>query len=104
MLLFLAIFVPNLSSTLNFVRYYGITLLFLAACFVIGGEALLFSLRKLLSRLFRFPQILSKVGGKRIDFKMIFLVFLIAAYFLSQYGFINHFFWGKPAIVYSRLG
>ena len=98
-LLLLAILVPNLSATLNFVRYYGITLLFLASCFVIGGDTLLFYLKKITERLFKppqLPQFLSKIAGKKIDFKMLLLVVLIGAYFLSQYGFINHFAGGSP--------
>jgi uncharacterized membrane protein len=89
--LFLTIAVPNLSATLNFDRFYAITLLFLAPCFVIGGKTLLLIFEKILGLIVRF-----KFGSKSVSIALLLISLISSAYFLSQYGFINYSTGGSP--------
>ena len=89
--LFFAIFaVPNLAPVLNFSRFYAITMLFLAPCFVWGGETVLF-LAKIIG---------AKVTGRyhwnsTVNVTVLLLVILASSYFLAQSGFVNHFTGGS---------
>ena len=40
-ILSLSLIAPSIASILNFARFYGITLLFLSPCFVLGGLSLI---------------------------------------------------------------
>jgi uncharacterized membrane protein len=92
MLLFMAVAVPHLSTTLNFVRYYGITFLFLAPCFVFGAKTLFRTLKWIAGKLFSQH----KIGKRVTNIAVILLVILASSYFLSQYGIINHYGGGSP--------
>jgi uncharacterized membrane protein len=90
-LLFLTIAVPNLSATLNFNRFYEITFLFLSTCFVIGGKTFFQISKKALIWILRSH----RVKLKKVNVIMLFIGLIMSAYFLSQYGFINHFAGGS---------
>lgn len=84
-ILFLSFALPNFAPALNFTRFYAITLLFLAPCFVSGGETIVgisyILLRKASS------QRISGNNIRRME-SLLFCVVLIG-YFLSQSGFVN---------------
>jgi uncharacterized membrane protein len=91
-LLFLAVAVPNLAPTLNFTRYYQITFLFLAPCFVFGGKILFMLSKKVLNWMTGHHN----VRVKHVDAAMLLIGVFVSAYFLSQSGFINHIAGGSP--------
>jgi uncharacterized membrane protein len=76
--------VPNFAPALSFSRFYQLSILFLAPCFVLGGYALVKAFVYLLKRIFRsFPLSTHKMGT-------ILVCFVLVCYFLSQSGFINY--------------
>lgn len=90
-LLFLAVAIPNLAPTLNFTRYYAIAFLFLAPCFVFGGQMLSRGFRGLMNRMPKYHG----VRSRHIDVSMLLIGMLVCAYFLSQSGFINRVLGGS---------
>jgi uncharacterized membrane protein len=86
MLFFVIFVVPNFAPILNFSRFYAITMLFLAPCFVIGGESILVL----------FKKIFVKITRKQYNWKfestlsVLLIAILVSCYFLSQAGFVNH--------------
>jgi uncharacterized membrane protein len=88
-ILTVALIVPSIASTLNFTRFYGITLLFVSPCFVLGGQTLLAIIGKAWTKITRplKRQIASK--SKNIDRVLLLIAIILGAYFLSQVGFIN---------------
>jgi uncharacterized membrane protein len=80
---------PSIASILNFSRFYTITLLFLAPCFVFGGRTLLGTIGKVLAKIKRplKRQLVSK--SKNIDIVFLLIAIILGGYFLSQVGFIN---------------
>jgi uncharacterized membrane protein len=82
--------VPSIAATLNFVRFYGILLLFLAPCFVLGGQWLLVTIGRHLKKMNR--SLTRQITLKTIKVDIIFLLIaiILGAYFLSQVGFINN--------------
>jgi uncharacterized membrane protein len=92
-ILFLCVVIPNLAPALQFARFYAISLLFLAPCFVLGGNTLVDILASLLKRLTRqrFPK------NTRIQIVPALLCMVLVGYFLSQSGFIN-FVTGDPPL------
>lgn len=84
-IILLCVVVPNLAPSLNFDRFYAITFLFLAPCFVLGYETFL-SLSK---------SVWKKVTGKRcyrnahVQIGTLIVCMILIGYFLSQSGFIN---------------
>ncbi|HYB93218.1 MAG TPA: DUF2206 domain-containing protein, partial [archaeon] len=95
-ILLLALVIPNLAPTLQFGRFYSLSLLFLAPCFVLGGNILVDTLTAFLKRLTRqrFPK------NTRIPIVPVLLCILLIGYFLSQSGFIN-FVTGAPPLGYA---
>jgi uncharacterized membrane protein len=84
-ILFLCVAVPNVAPALNFERFYAITLLFLAPCFVLGGGTLVGISENVLRRAIRrrsLPNTYSKMST-------IVLCAVLIGYFLTQSGFIN---------------
>jgi uncharacterized membrane protein len=81
--------VPRVASILNFDRVYGITLLILSPCFVLGGQAVLTTMRKAWTKIKRAlkRQIASK--SKNVDLALLLIAIIIGGYFLSQVGFVN---------------
>jgi uncharacterized membrane protein len=84
-ILLLCLVVPNIAPALNLTRFYAITLLFLAPCFVFGGKTLVGI----------SENILKKVAGrhslsKRCDqICTILLCAVLIGYFLSESGLVN---------------
>jgi uncharacterized membrane protein len=80
---------PSLASSLNFTRFYAITLLFLSPCFVLGGHMLLATIGKAWTKIKRLlkRQIASK--SKNIDRLLLLIAIILGGYFLSQVGFVN---------------
>ena len=83
-ILLLCLIVPNFAPTLNFTRFYAITLLFLSPCFVMGGELVVDIAGALWKRVTnrRFLVNIKKVTK-------ILLCIVLIGYFLSQLGFVN---------------
>jgi uncharacterized membrane protein len=82
--LFLSLAVPNVAPALDFSRFYQLSLLSLAPCFVLGGQAFVDSFANLLRRATRrgFLGNTHKIGT-------ILVCAVLVGYFLSQSGFIN---------------
>ena len=83
-ILLLCLFVPNLGSSLNFTRFYAISLLFLSPCFVMGGELVVDIIGAFLKRITKRRFL---VNIKQIT--KVLLCIVIVGYFLSQSGFVN---------------
>jgi len=101
-ILFLCVAVPNVAPNLNFERFYAITLLFLAPCFVLGGETLVDISENALRRAIR-RRSLSNTYSKM---STTVLCAVLIGYFLSQSGFINCVAGGSPlsfSLNYSRM-
>jgi uncharacterized membrane protein len=82
--LFLSLAVPNIAPALNFSRFYQLSILFLAPCFVLGGQALAECCTKLLRRL-KWQSLTwnaNKIGT-------VLVCAVLIGYFFSQSGFIN---------------
>ena len=88
-ILVVSLIAPSIASILNFTRFYGITLLFLSPCFVLGGQTLLATMGKAWTKIKRplKRQIASK--SKNIDLVLLLIAIILSAYFLSQVGFVN---------------
>jgi uncharacterized membrane protein len=99
LMLFLAVAIPNFAPILNFSRFYAITLLFLAPCFVLGGKTFLLSINEKLMRLkgIHVNQRLLKMNSA-----LLLIGILTSSYFLSQSGFINYVTGGS--ILSTTLG
>jgi len=84
-----AVVVPSIASPLGFPRVYAIALLFLSPCFVLGGQALLATIGKALTKIKRPKkrQIASK--SKNVDVVLLLIAIILCGYFLSQVGFVN---------------
>jgi len=82
--LFLSLAVPNVAPALDFSRFYQLSLLFLAPCFVFGGQAFVDDFTNLLRRATRrsFLRNTHKIGT-------VLVCAVLVGYFLSQSGFIN---------------
>jgi uncharacterized membrane protein len=82
--LFLSLAVPNIAPALDFVRFYQLSILFLAPCFVLGGQVFVDSFASLLGRVTRrdFLGNTRKIGTCLI-------CIVLVCYFLSQSGFVN---------------
>jgi uncharacterized membrane protein len=92
LLLVLSFAVPNLAPTLNFQRFYQITLLFLGPFFIYGGLAIIEFINILSANLssFRMP-----ISGKlRLavpkNLSLQLLALLLITSFLFQVGFVSH--------------
>lgn len=97
-LLVLALAVPNLAPTLNFQRFYQITLLFLGPFFISGGLAIIEFIKNLSSRLssFRMP-ILGKLRPaipRNLSLQLITLLMIVS--FLFQVGLVSYIMGSSP--------
>ena len=82
--LFLCLAVPNIAPALNFTRFYQLSLMFLAPCFVLGGHAFIDNFMNLLRRVRRqsFLWNTHKIGT-------VLVCIMLVGFFFSQSGFIN---------------
>ncbi len=83
-ILLLCLVLPNFAPTLNFTRFYAISLLFLSPCFVMSGELIVDIAEALWKRVTKG---FFRKNTKKIT-KLLLCVVLIG-YFLSQSGFVN---------------
>ena len=83
-ILLLCIVIPNLAPSLNFSRFYAITLLILSPCFVIGGEMVVDITGALWKKITK-KHFLGNI--KKVTKILLFIV--IVGYFVSQLGFVN---------------
>jgi uncharacterized membrane protein len=83
--------VPSIASKFNFSRFYGVTLLLLSPCFVIGGQFLLVTLRKADLKIRKaISQKHANVSkNKNINGAILLIAIILCGYFLSQSGFVN---------------
>ncbi len=88
-ILAVAFIAPSIATILDFTRVYGITLLFLSPCFVLGGQALLATIGKAWEKIKRPLKRQSASKSKNIDLVLLLIAILLCAYFLSQAGFVN---------------
>jgi uncharacterized membrane protein len=88
-ILAISYFYPRVAVILNFTRVYAITLLFLAPCFVLGGQALLVTSKKTLTCIKRSLKLQSSSKNKNINPGFLLIALILSAYFLSQVGFVN---------------
>lgn len=84
-----SIVVPSIATSLNFTRFYGITLLLLAPCFVLGGQILLAKTVKVWKKIKWIPKRQINIKRKNVDWSMLLIAILLSAYFLSQVGVLN---------------
>ena len=84
-----SLIVPSIASILNFTRFYGITLLFLSPCFVLGGQTLLATIGKAWKKIRRPLKRQSASKSKNIDRVLLLIAIILGGYFLSQVGFVN---------------
>lgn len=84
-ILFLCVTVPNIAPALNFSRFYAITILFLAPCFVLGGETLVGISENVLRR----ATSRRSLSNTHNQISTVLLCAVLIGYFLSQSGFIN---------------
>lgn len=82
--LFLSLAVPNVAPALDLSRFYQLSLLFLAPCFVLGGQAFVDGFAKLLRR----ATGRSFLGNTR-EIGMVLICMVLVCYFYSQSGFVN---------------
>jgi len=91
-ILFLCVVAPNFAPSLNFERFYAITLLFLAPCFVLGGKTF-FSLSK---NAWKRAKGQHNSGNAHGHIVTLLIAIVLSAYFLSQSGFVNRITGGAP--------
>lgn len=92
-LLVLGLVVPNFAPTLNFERYYQITLLFLAPFFVFGGLTIIEFIKNLSLRVlsnFRMPILRESRSAIHGNLSLQLLTLLLITSFLFQVGLVNH--------------
>jgi len=83
-ILLLCLIIPNLAPSLNFSRFYAITLLILSPCFVIGGELLVDVAGTLWKKMTK-----KHFFGNIKKTTKILLFTVTVGYFLTQSGFVN---------------
>ena len=89
-ILVVSLAVPDIAAILNFTRFYGITLLFLSPCFVIGGMTLLETIKGTLMTLKKSPKLQLNFRPSTSKKVLVLIAVLLGAYFLSQSGFVNY--------------
>jgi len=90
MVLFASLVAPSFASTINFTRFYAITLLFLSPCFVLGGQALLAIIGKAWTKIRRSSERQIASESKNVDRVFFLIAIILSGYFLSQVGFVNY--------------
>ena len=71
-ILVVALIAPSVAATLNFTRFYAITLLFLSPCFVLGGQAILVTIGKAWKKIKR--PLKRQIGSKSKNIDVVLLV------------------------------
>lgn len=99
-ILVISLISPSIASTLNFTRFYGIALLFLSPCFVLGAQTFLIPIRISWTKLKRLLKRQMNRKNKSVDRVILLIAILLSAYFLSQVGFVNRVL-GGPTHSYA---
>jgi uncharacterized membrane protein len=81
---------PSVASTLNFTRLYGISLLFLSPCVVIGALSFLKIIQSTLRKRNKNHKNNIALLNKHGKTALLLVAVLLSAYFLSQFGFVNY--------------
>lgn len=97
-ILFLSITVPNVAPSLQFGRFYSITLLFLAPCLVLGVHAIS-GLSKRMRRRIHTLRTTGNTAKAFASIKIMLIFILLIGYLLTQIGFINKVAGGSPISV-----
>ena len=98
-ILAVALIAPSIASILNFTRFYGITLLFLSPCFVLGGQALLVTIGKAWTKIKRplKRQIASK--SKNIDLVLLLIAIIARCIFSFASGICKSRDWQRDSLL-----
>lgn len=88
-LMFLVFAVPNFAPILNFSRFYAMSMLFLAPCFVLGGEGVVALVK------YVFAKVPRHKWNLKSNLALVLIAILASSYFLSQSGFVNHVLGGS---------
>ena len=80
---------PGVAGTFNFTRFYGMTMIFLAPFFVLGGQTLLQRSSRAISRLSTKTSRLHRLTNKTI-LSLQLISILLTASFLFNIGFVEH--------------
>ena len=81
---------PAFAATLNFTRYYAITMLMLSPCFAIGILSVFKFVRNAARKGNRSQERDFFFVGKTGKMAMLLVAIILGAYFLSQSGFVNY--------------
>ena len=84
-----SVVLPRFAQIVDFTRFYTITLLFLAPCFVFGGRTIIVATIKIWKKIKRPFNLKGASKSKNTDRVLLLIAILISAYFLSQVGFVN---------------
>jgi uncharacterized membrane protein len=90
LLLLMCIAVPNVAPTLNFMRFYRYSMIFLAPLFVLGGVYFLGLFRKILNRFPTRHRFVSR------DLSLHVVTIVLVVFFLFRSGFVNTVTRGVP--------
>jgi len=88
-ILFVALVVPNIASSINFTRFYGITALILSPCFILGGQTLLAKMGKAWVKIKRLSKLQLAPKSKNVDWALLLIAIFTCAYFFSEVGVVN---------------
>lgn len=82
-LLLVCIAVPNVAPTLNFMRFYRYSMIFLAPLFTLGGVYFLGFLRRMSNRPLARPRFVFR------NFRLLMMTIVLVVFFLYRSGFVN---------------
>jgi uncharacterized membrane protein len=88
-IMIMCVALPNVASTFNFSRFYGIMMIFLAPFFVLGGQTILHWTNKAISPLSAKMSRLQRLRNSRMLGLQLISILLVAS-FLFNTGFIEH--------------
>jgi uncharacterized membrane protein len=88
--LFISLLAPSFAATLNFTRFYSITLLFLSPCFALGGQAFLATIGKAWIKLAHSLRHQITPRSENMERMLSLIAIILCGYFLSQVGFVNY--------------
>jgi uncharacterized membrane protein len=97
---------PTVAATLNFTRFYAITMLFLSPCFAIGALTILKIVQDIAKKRNKNRKSNAAFLNKRWKTGLLLVAIILSAYFLSQSGFVNYATGGavkSPTFDYNRM-
>ena len=81
---------PSLAETLNFTRFYAISLLFLSPCFVMGALSILKIIQKVSRKPGKNQKNITAFANKDGKAALLIIAIFLGAYFFSQSGLVNY--------------